>query len=307
MTLEVTNDLSIFFSHFFLLIDCERHVNGVKHKSKATSVSGATKITDMFKPATDNSTIRAEALFCSFLTEHNVPIALADHSTHLFKKMFPDSKIAKNYACGRTKATNIIKTMAKDDDNSITQNMLEGPFSIATDGSNDCDDVKLYPIVVRYFDKSVGRVLCVLLKLCESRESTGVAIFYLINGEFNDRKIKWSNCLSFAADNAAVMQGLHKGMASYILKEQPSVYMLKCACHLMHLTAEKAAKELSVNIEDMLISIFYYLDKSSKRKGLLKDLQRLCNTETRKILKCVSTRWLSLNECNNRLWSNGSH
>jgi hypothetical protein len=44
----------------------------------------------------------AEVLFTNFLIEHNVPIAVSDHAGSLFRKMFPDSEIAKKYGCART-------------------------------------------------------------------------------------------------------------------------------------------------------------------------------------------------------------
>ncbi len=97
------------------------------------------------------------------------------------------------------------------------------------------------------------------------------------------------------------MQGCVKGVATYIKKEQPSVYMVGCACHLIHLAAERGSKQLHMGIEDNLIDIYYYLDKSSKRKSLLQEAQKLCNDDVRKILKHVSTRWLSLGICVNRL------
>ena len=41
----------------------------------------------------------AEILFTNFLIVHNVPIAVSDHAGPLFRKMFPDSEIAKKYGC----------------------------------------------------------------------------------------------------------------------------------------------------------------------------------------------------------------
>lgn len=51
----------------------------------------------------------------------------------------------------------------------------------------------------------------------------------------------------------------------------------------------------------MLISIFYYFEKSSKRKSELVEFRTQYGLEIRKILKHVSTRWLSLGKCVNRL------
>ena len=91
--------------------------------------------------------------------------------------MFPDSEIAKQYGCARTKTACIVKALASNDEACITDAMKQSPFSLATDGSTDMEDVKMYPIVVKLFDASLGRVVVLMLKLCESRESTGKAIF----------------------------------------------------------------------------------------------------------------------------------
>lgn len=69
----------------------------------------------------------------------------------------------------------------------------------------------------------------------------------------------------------------------------------------MHLAAIKAAKCLPFNVEDPLIDIYYYLEKSSKRKQALKELQEKLNLPVQKILKHVPTRWLSLGKCLDRL------
>ncbi len=41
----------------------------------------------------------------------------------------------------------------------------------------------MYPIIVRNFNGSLGRVVVMLLRICESIESTGRAIFELLDGE----------------------------------------------------------------------------------------------------------------------------
>ena len=44
----------------------------------------------------------------NFIVEHNVPIAVTDHLSPLFREIFPDSEIAKWYASCRTKTTSMI-------------------------------------------------------------------------------------------------------------------------------------------------------------------------------------------------------
>ena len=47
------------------------------------------------------------------MVNNNIPFAAADKFNQLFKKIFPDSKIAKSYACGRTKTTCIVNEALK--------------------------------------------------------------------------------------------------------------------------------------------------------------------------------------------------
>ena len=43
-----------------------------------------------------------------------------------------------------------------------------------------------------------------------------------------------------------------------------------------------------------MVDTFYYFDKSTKRKNGLSDYCTFCDVEFRRVLKYVSTRWLSL-------------
>ena len=49
-----------------------------------------------------------EVKITNFLVQHNLPMSTVDHLSSLFKEVFPDSKIAKNYASRRTKTIPII-------------------------------------------------------------------------------------------------------------------------------------------------------------------------------------------------------
>ena len=63
-----------------------------------------------------------------------------------------------------------------------------------------------------------------------------------------------------------------------------------CQCHLIHQAAEKAAKTLLYQFDEILVDIFYYLEKSAYRKQELAESQNLNDTETRRILTHVYTR-----------------
>ena len=144
--------------------------------------------------------------------------------------------------------------------------------------------------MVKLYDASLGRITDVL----SFPSCTGENIFHLLNDALTTRNIPWSNCIAFESDSASVMIGTFKGVAAFVKKEQPTVYIQGCMCHTIHIVAERAAHVLPVSAEELLIDIYYYLEKSTKRIQELKQCQVLCGVETHKILKHVTTRWLSL-------------
>ena len=82
-------------------------------------------ITSMFNPTkVSESAIKAEALWAMFVTKHNIPFVASDHANKLFPKMFPDSELAKQLSCGRTKTTAIVtQTLAPQFLNRVTSEL----------------------------------------------------------------------------------------------------------------------------------------------------------------------------------------
>ena len=144
--------------------------------------------------------------------------------------------------------------------------------------------------------------MTVLLEIATTKgSSTGKNIFQLLDQALTENKIPWKNVTCFSADNAAVMMGVHNGVAAFVREKNPEVYVNGCICHLLHLAAEKGAQQLPSSPVDLLIPIFYYLEKSSKRHKAFREVQSCCDVKQHAILKHVCTRWLSLEQALNRL------
>lgn len=94
------------------------------------------------------------------------------------------------------------------------------------------------------------------------------------------------------------MIGKKKGVAGCLLKKNNKIIIRGCPCHLIHLAAEKAAKTLPYQFDEILVDLFYYLEKSANRKQELAEFQNLNDTETQRILKHVCT---SMGVCLSRL------
>ena len=284
--------------------DIKMHIKTSKHISLAKSVASNKNIQSMFcseSSKSDLAVVRAEALFADFLIEHNLPISNSDHATSLLPCMFPDSKIAQKYSSRRTKTTEITHTLASYEKSDIIKDLKHMPFSLATDGSNDFKDTKLYPVVVRYFSKKAHKIVTVLLGLQESQQSsTGENIFKLLDSELKTNNLDWKNILSFGTDSAAAMTGKYR-VWSFIQKENPNVFLAQCCCHLLHIGADRGCQALDAPVEDLVIDVYYYLHKSSKRQQELKTFQELYDENVGQVIKHVHTRWLSLTPCLQRI------
>ena len=79
----------------------------------------------------------------------NLSMNAASTLTSAFKVMFHDSAIAQQFQCWRTKTTAIMKDLSSK--HKALLRMKSGPFSLATDGSND-SNAKPFSIVVRTFN-----------------------------------------------------------------------------------------------------------------------------------------------------------
>lgn len=270
--------------------DCRRYVNCKTHQDYLKLQTGNTTVTKFFPTAIESSEQRvAEVLFSNFIIEHNLPFSVSDHAA----PMFPDSDIAKQYPCRRTKTAAIVNCIGKNASETISESLRNASFALSTDGSNDKDS-QLYPIVARYLNTKVSKVVSSVLCIPScTGNSTGENIFDLVNKALENRNISWQNCLAFGCDNASVMTGKHKGVAKFVCDQNCNIFIRGCLCHLIHIAAKKAAAELKLDVEELLIDIYYYLDKSSKRNCELKEFQLFCEIKTHKIIKHVATRWLS--------------
>jgi len=112
--------------------------------------------------------------------------------------MFPDSKIAQKYACGRTKTTHILSgAVAKESVGKLKAPLNEPSlnkwFGIATDGSNDEND-KFLSILIRHFAED-GFVTTSLLDMPDiDKGSDAKAMFETCTSSLKKASLTWDSC-----------------------------------------------------------------------------------------------------------------
>ena len=161
------------------------------------------------------------------------------------------------------------------------------------------------PVTIKLFDMDKSK--CVTNHFYDMCVTTGrdtskaEEIFNTVEEKFRADSIPWANAVSLSVDNTNSMIGKNHSFASRCRQRNPDIFVSGCPCHLVHIAAgnghDSFAKVIGVNIEDLHIDLYYWFEKSTKRKGVLLGYMEFCGHEYSKILKHVSTRWLSLERC----------
>ena len=149
--------------------------------------------------------------------------------------------------------------------------MDSGLFSLGTDGSNDQSGItKLNPVLIRLFDDNKGKVSVQLLDMGACKEGTAEALFNNINSILRENRVDWENCVAVGLDNTAVNVGKKNSVMTRVLAKNKNIFINGCPCHITHNTANKTTVRFSevsgFDIEDFLLDLFHWFNKSSKRK-----------------------------------------
>ena len=193
------------------------HVRGKHHIEMAKASSSSRSLTSHFRPQTSQSVIEAESLWSKFVCKHNLSFQTSDHATKLFRRMFPDSEIAKRFSCGHTKTAAIIKEALAPHYLQKTLHDMSNSFLILIDESNDRTD-KSCIILVRVIDLSVEDIRTRFLDMPVVNVGTARNLFAALKLSLSNNGLDLSKCIAFMSDTTNVMKGARSGVQSLIRK-----------------------------------------------------------------------------------------
>ena len=130
------------------------------------------------------------------------------------------------------------------------------------------------------------------------KKSDAETLFSRIDKVLKNAGVSLDNCIGIGMDNTSVKLAINNSVMTRVLEKNNSVYIYGCPYHIIHSTGNKGPGsfplETVFDIEDMLVDVFHRFDKSNKRKNTLKEFCEFMEQEYKKIIKLLSTRWLSL-------------
>lgn len=292
-----------------------RHLHSKKHNLSSNSVSKTPSVMESFSPKFTpliQKVKSAEIKLVAFVAEHNIPFLAMDHLSELIKNLDPESEVLKNIQLKRTKSTSIMKNViGRTHKEYLVGCLINTKFSILTDESTDISCVKQACIVVRYFNRDIGKIVSHFFDLANIFDpnnhevayegATGKNLYNCLIKAFNDCNIPSDNIIGFGSDGCNSMMGANNSVASRMIQNFPGISIWTCICHSLHLCASEACKILPKRCEDLARQVYSFFSMSSKRSAQFVEFQEFCSTPIHKLLHPSQTRWLSLHMVVSRL------
>lgn len=105
--------------------------------------------------------------------------------------------------------------------------------------------------------------------------------FNVMHEKFQNDSVPWMNAVSLSVDNTNSMIGRNNSIASRCKARNPDIFVAGCSCHLAGIAATEGnnafSEGIGLNVENVLIDLYYWFDKSSKWKGKLLEYFEFCD------------------------------
>ena len=145
--------------------------------------------------------------------------------------MFPDSNIAKNFRCRRTKTKcildNALYSKIKSD---LVEYMSENPYALVNDGSSDCGPSKINPVRIYILDvKRSKQVEYKFFSMCSTSSkncSRAETLFTAINNAVKNDNLDWDNVVPVGLDNTNTNMRTRNSLRTRIFNENRKLSLL---------------------------------------------------------------------------------
>ena len=289
-------------------LDLKAHIEKPKHIKNVRGESSSAKVTEYFvSPGSkiDESVSAAEGTLAFHSVKHHHSYKSMDCTCKLIKSIIPDSDIAIKMSCARTKCEAIVNSvLAPHSIDMVVEAMSNVRYcGVATDGSNH-GSVKLFPILIQYFDWKNGGLQSKLIDVHSVSDETAVTISECIKTSLDQHDI-FHKCIAFAADNCNTNFGGIRRKAGgnnvfanlqKMKNRLNSVALIGIGCpaHVLNNAVHHGADTLDLDIESIILKIYNYFSIYTVRTEQLKEYCDFVAVEYRQLLYHSKTRWLSL-------------
>ncbi|XP_023244774.1 uncharacterized protein LOC111642638 [Centruroides sculpturatus] len=206
------------------------HAKTRNHREKTALEKNAKSSKKLpFEPVIRTETKIAELKLSAFVAEHS-SINTVNHLTELLPKIDEKSKIFGELKLHRTKCSMLLKNVfGASVIEELIQDMDNSPFSV---------------IIYKSTDISTTKILCIMLENCDVD-----SIYNSFRNQLLQDGLNLHNLIGIGVDNASVIIEIHRSFSTLLRDDVPSLVVVRCVCHSLHLCAEKACQTLPRQLE----------------------------------------------------------
>lgn len=282
--------------------DLEIHLQSQKHKKNIQSCSNVANISIFFNqlPKSTQLINAAEAALAYHTIVHHSSYRSMDCTPKLNAEIYCDSDIAKNVFCARTKTESIINKVIGPHSLDVAMQCLKeiSFFGVCTDASNH-GSLKLFPILIQFFDYKLGGIQTKIVELKETANETSDTISSCISETLTRLDIV-EKCIAFVGDNTNTnFGGLKRNEGNNVFTKlktnmNKNIVGIGCPAHILHNAIQHGADTLSIDLESIIMKVYNYFSIYTVRTAQLKEYCEFVDTNYKQLLSHTKTRWLSL-------------
>lgn len=278
--------------------DIALHIETNKHKNAVNAANSHKTVDAFFKStapkADDLLTAAKEATFAYHTVQHDLSFKSSDCQSKLICKLF-DSKFSSAKTKTEAIAINVIAPFTFD--RIMAELEVTNFVTVSIDASNRLD-MKLVPVVIRYYIPSTG----VKNVLIDFNDVSGETAEILTDHIFKslEKNNLLGKVISYCADNTNTNFGgvKRRGKTNVFTKLQERVGRkllgIGCGAHIVHNCVQHGVDQLPFDVEAIVVKIYKFFYIYTVRVTDLKDFCDFVGVHYKKVLSHSSTRFLSL-------------
>ena len=241
-----------------------------------------------------DAVLEAEILWAIKTVMDHYSCSSSDNSSNLFQRMFPDSQIVKQFSCGRTKCSYLVKYGLAPYFHQKVLDVVTQPeclFAVSFDESfNKVIQQEQMDLLLRYWDDDKREVI-----------TRYFGSEFLGHNRADDLKDKFTqgleslnqkNMIQISMDGPSVNLKFYDEVVKHREETELGIpqliYLGSCSLHVVHGAFKTGAQATTWNIDSLLRALHYLFHNSPART---EDYVKLTDS-TQLPLKFCSTRWL---------------
>lgn len=277
-------------------VDIEKHINSEKHQKIVNAAASSKDIAQFFHlPSKMDTHIAAcEGVWAFHTVCENHSFRSNDCSSQIIKRCFK----LNTFSCARTKSEAIVCNVFAPFALKLLQEELEDTafICLTTDASNH-GNIKMFPVIVRFFNPKIG-VRVKILGFSAEQGETGKMIFDLLKAVLTENNLL-KKFICFCGDNAntnfgGIERNGEKNVFARLKEINKHLIGIGCAAHIVHNALRSACDQLPFDIECIVVKIYSYFYIYTVRTEKLKKFCETAGEEYHKLLGYSKTRFLAL-------------